>query len=123
MDLKIFVYISSSCSSNFSTYTFFYWRITGSANETARGAYKTPRHLPSCFFIWCFAVSVTPSIYTPDSSDDLMIWIILISSFEINKLNSLPTLTASFPLIFLSNLYIAFEALHLNCLLIQVNCL
>ena len=33
----------------------------------------------------------------------------LISSFEINRVNPFPTLTAPFPLIFLSNLLIAFE--------------
>ena len=32
-----------------------------------------------------------------------------ISSFEINKKNAFPALTAPFPLIFLSNLFIAFE--------------
>ena len=30
-------------------------------------------------------------------------------SFEINKVNPFPALTAPFPLIFLSNLFIAFE--------------
>ena len=38
-----------------------------------------------------------------------MISIIFISSFEINKVNLFP-LTAPFPLIFLSNLFIAFES-------------
>ena len=33
-----------------------------------------------------------------------------ISSFKINKVNPFHALTASFPLIFLSNLFIAFEA-------------
>ena len=33
-----------------------------------------------------------------------------ISSFKINKVNRFPALTAPFPLIFLSNLLIAFEA-------------
>ena len=32
-----------------------------------------------------------------------------ISSFEINRVNPFPTLTAPFPLIFLSNLFISFE--------------
>ena len=33
-----------------------------------------------------------------------------ISAFEINKVNPFPALTAPFPLILLSNLFIAFEA-------------
>ena len=36
-----------------------------------------------------------------------MILIIFISSFEINKVNTFPAITAPFPLIFLSNLFIA----------------
>ena len=32
-----------------------------------------------------------------------------LSSFKVNKVNPFPTLTAPFPLIFLSNLYIVFE--------------
>ena len=62
------------------------------------------------FFISSFTVSVTPSINTPESSNDFMILTMLfISSFEINKVNFFPALTASFPLIFLSKLFIAFE--------------
>ena len=39
-----------------------------------------------------------------------MIFVIsFISSFEINKVNLLPAIAASFPLIFLSNSFIAFE--------------
>ena len=39
-----------------------------------------------------------------------MIFIILfISSFEVNEVNHFPALTALFPLVFLSNLFIAFE--------------
>ena len=46
----------------------------------------------------------------PESSNDFLISIIsFISSFEINKVNPLPALAATFPLIFLSNLFIAFE--------------
>ena len=52
---------------------------------------------------------LTPSINTPESSNDFIIFIIFISAFEINKLNPFSALTAPFPLIFLSNLYIAFE--------------
>ena len=63
------------------------------------------------FFISCFTVSVIPSINTFESSNDFMILIIsFISSFEISKVNPFPALTAPFPLIFLSNLFIAFEA-------------
>ena len=95
--------------------------ITGCTNEVAKGANKAPRNPPSCFFISCFTVSVTPSINTPESSNDFMILIIsFISSFEVSKVNPFPALTVSFPLIFLSNLFITFEV---NCLLIQVNCL
>ena len=42
--------------------------ITGCTNEAAIGANKAPRNRPSCFFISCFTVSVTPSINTPESS-------------------------------------------------------
>ena len=35
--------------------------------------------------------------------------ILIISSFEINRVNRFSALTAPFPLIFLSNLFIAFE--------------
>ena len=75
-----------------------------------KGASKAPRNPPSCFFISCFIVLVTPSINTSESSTDFIILIILfISSFEINKVNFFPALTGPFPLIFLSNLLIAFE--------------
>ena len=58
----------------------------------------------------CFTVSVTPSTNTLESSNDYIILIIsFISSFEINKVNPFPVLTAPFPLIFLSSLIIAFE--------------
>ena len=94
--------------------------ITDCINEAAKGANKAPRNPPSCYFISSCTVSVTPSINTPKSSNDFIIFIIsLISSLELNKGNAFPALKAPFPLIFLSNL------LHwkLNCLLIQVNCL
>ena len=65
---------------------------------------------PSYSFISCFIVLVTPSINTPESSDDFIILIIsFISPFKINKVNPFPALTAPFPHIFLSNLFIAFE--------------
>ena len=75
-----------------------------------RDADKVPRNPLSYFFISCFTVSVTPSINTPESSYDFMILIIsFISSFEVNKVNPFPALTAPFRLIFLSSLFIAFE--------------
>ena len=62
------------------------------------------------FFISTFTVSATSSINTPEASNDFMILIIsFISSFEINKVNPFPAFTAFFPLIFLSNLFIAFD--------------
>ena len=39
----------------------------------------------------------------------MILIISFISSFEVNKVNPFPTLTASFPLIFLLNLFTAFE--------------
>ena len=79
-------------------------------NKVIKGAKKARRNLPSCFFISCFTVSVTPSIGTPESSNDFVILILsFISLFEINKVNPFPALTAPFPHIFLSNLFIAFE--------------
>ena len=63
------------------------------------------------FFFSCFTVSVIPSINTFESSINFMILIIsFISSFELNKVNLFPALTAPFPLIFLSNLFITLEA-------------
>ena len=77
-------------------------QITGSTTEAAKGVNKAPRNLPSCFLILCFTVSVTPSINIPESSNDLMILMkSFISSFEINKANHFPVLTAPVPLIFL----------------------
>ena len=52
-----------------------------------------------------------PSINTFESSNDFVILLMsFIASSEINKVNSCPALTAPFPLIFLSNLFTAFEA-------------
>ena len=57
-----------------------------------------------------FTVSVTPSIDTSESSNDFMtLTLSFIYSFEINKVNPFPALTARFTLIFLWNLIIAFE--------------
>ena len=39
----------------------------------------------------------------------MILIISLISSFEMSKVNPFPALTSPFPLIFLSNLFIAFE--------------
>ena len=84
--------------------------ITGSTIEAGKGANKAPRNSPSCFFISCFTVLVPPSINTPEFSYDFIILLIsFISSFEINKVNPFPVLTVPFPLIFLSNVFIAFE--------------
>ena len=84
--------------------------ITGFTNEAVKGANRVPRSSSSCFFSLFFTFSVTPSINTPESSNDFLILIIsFISEFRINKVNSFPVLTAPFSLIFLSNLYIAFE--------------
>ena len=44
------------------------------------------------------------------SYNNIHIIIIFISSFEINQINIFPARTPPFPLIFLSNLFIAFEA-------------
>ena len=82
----------------------------GCTNEAAKGLNKARRNPPSCFFfISCFTVSVAPSINTLESSKDFItLMISIISSFEINNVSSLPALTASFRLAFLSNLFIAF---------------
>ena len=74
----------------------------------AKGANNAPSNSLFCFFISCFTVSVNPSINTPKYFNDLMILISFISPFEINKVNSFPALTDAFPLIFFSNLIIAF---------------
>ena len=59
----------------------------------------------------CFTVSVIPSTNPPKYSNYIMILIIsFISSFKINKVNHFISLTARFVLIFLSNLFSAFEA-------------
>ena len=84
--------------------------ISGGTNEAAKDPKKAPRNLPSCFFISCFTDSVTLSINAHECSSDFMILTTLvISSFEINKANPFPALTAPFPFIFLSYLFIAFE--------------
>ena len=84
--------------------------ITGCSNETANGANKAGRNRSSCFFISCFTVSIISSINTFKSSSDFMILITFKYSFEINQVSPFPALAAFFPLIFISDLFIAFEA-------------
>ena len=49
-------------------------------------------------FISCFTISVAPSIYRPDlSSDSTVLITSSLSSFELNKVNPFPALTASCP--------------------------
>ena len=104
MELKNFIHISSSCSSNSSsTYTFYYWRIHWlrywSSHRCVFGISLFKFHY------------ITLSLNTPESSTDFMILIISFpSSFEINKTKLFPVLTAPFPLIVVSNIFIAFEA-------------
>ena len=77
----------------------------------ANGANNAGRNQHSCFFISVFNDSVIPSINTFEYPNDFMILIIsFISSFKINKTNPFPASTAPFPSIFLSNIFIAFEA-------------
>ena len=67
--------------------------------------------MPCWFSISSFVVSVTPSLITLECSNNYVIFIIsFISSFKINKVNPFPALTGPCPVIFLSNLFIAFEA-------------
>ena len=87
---------------------------TGCANKVAKRSKKATENQPSSFCISCFTVSVTPSVNTSEPYNDFMILIV-----EINKVNSFLALTTHIPLIFLSNLFIAF--IHSNYLLIQVN--
>ena len=62
------------------------------------------------FFISCFTVLVTLSVNTSESSSDVMILTISSTfSFKMNKVNPLLALTVPFPIIFLSNLFIAFD--------------
>ena len=75
---------------------------------------KFQENLSSCFFISCLTVSVTvtPSINTPESSNDFIILIIsFTSSFKIIKVNHLPVSCSDSSLFtyFSSKLFIAFE--------------
>ena len=101
---------SSSCSSKFSFNNTFYRRYRRNHWLQLKVPTKQEEVNLLAFFIWCFADSVIPSINRFEFSNDFMILIkSLVSSFEINKVNSFPTLTAPFALIFLSNLFFAFE--------------
>ena len=74
-------------------------------NEAVRGVIIAPRNPPSCFLISCLIIPEVPSINRPEFSSDSTILIISsISSFEMNKANTFPALTAPVPLVFLSNL-------------------
>ena len=53
-----------------------------------------PQNPPSCFHISCLPVSVALSINRPDFCSKFMNFIIPIFSFEINKANIFPALTA-----------------------------
>ena len=79
---------------------------------------KAPRNPLSCFFILSFTFSLTPSINTSESSNDVIILMLFLPSFELNKEKPFPALIAPFPLI-VFRIY----SLHLklNCLRIQVN--
>ena len=111
MELKILtMYPLPALLTSFPFIPFTTEEITSCTNKVAKGAEKAPRNQSSCFLISCFTISVTPSANTPESSNDFIILIIsFISSFEINKVNAFPAETSYFPLIFLSNLFIALE--------------
>ena len=67
------------------------------------------------FFYFVFYCSINPSINTRESSNDFInLAISFISSFQINEVNVFPSLTAPFPRIFLSNLFISFEVKFLT---------
>ena len=78
--------------------------MTGWSIEAAKSANKASRNPPS----W-FTVSVTPSINAFESYDFVILMISFIFSFELNKVYPFPALTAPFSIIFLSNLFFAFE--------------
>ena len=68
-ELKHFNHTSSSYSSNSSLLiSFTIEEITGFTNEVTKAANKAPRN--PTFFISFFTVSVTPSINTPEFSND-----------------------------------------------------
>ena len=80
----LFIYLLPALLTPLPLVPFTTEEITGYTNEAANGDNKAPRNPHTCFFISCFTVSVTPSIDTPESSNDFMILIIsFISSFKI----------------------------------------
>ena len=61
-------------------------KALGTINEAAISAIIAPRNPPSCCFISCFTVSVTPSINRPDfHSGSAVLTISSISSFKMNS--------------------------------------
>ena len=88
--------------------------VTGCTNEAVKDANKAGTK--SAFvFVLCYTVSVTPSINTFKSSNNFMILkTSFISSFEINRVNPFLALAASFPFVFLSNVFIALEVILLT---------
>ena len=107
----LFVYPLPALLTSLPVIPFTSKEITSCTIEAAKGANKCPRNLLYIFFYFIFfTVLVSPSINTPESSNDFIILILsFVSSFEMYKVNLFPTLAASFPYIFLSNLFIAFE--------------
>ena len=75
--------------------------ITGHNIATAKGANKAPRNPPSCFFYFVFYCC-----FHTFSNTFMILIISFISPFKINKLNLFP---ASFSLVFIWNLFVAFE--------------
>ena len=113
MELKIFFKISSSgFLVPLPLIPFTTEEVTVCTNEAAKGITNKAGINPSfLFFVSVFTVLVITSTNIFESSIDFMILIIsFISSFEINKAIPLLALAVSFPLIFLSNVFIAFEA-------------
>ena len=94
-------------------------KVTDSTNKASKSANKRGIIPPSRFLILYFNVSLIPIINTFRSSNDFTTLIIsFISLFEMNQVNPFSALTAPFPLVFLSDLYLH---LKLNCLPGQVN--
>ena len=103
--------IPSSCPflvlvAHFPVIAFINEEAKGAINEAATGAIIAPINSPSGFFSLCFTVSVASSIHRPDSSSDSTILkISSTSSFEMNKVNLFPALTAPAPFTFLLNFF------------------
>ena len=72
LELKNFIHISSSCFSNSSS-TYIFLLLKKLLGELMK---RLKELTPSCCYISYFTVSVTPSIDTPESSNDFMILII-----------------------------------------------